>query len=428
MKYNTFYNIIKNLKTYKYITLVKRVKENLLLIVFDNRDYIYFDVTKGNSNIFSTKNALELDTFNASFDITLKKLFSKVSIKNIDIVNSDKILKIDIEKKSSYKTEIYSLQIELTSRFTNVIVLDSEKRVVNALRFVKDSIRNILKDEVLVDSINVPSFKYEETNIPDIMSYLEDRFQDLEKNKLNSLKKSKEVTLKNQIKKLQNSLSKLKDEEELINESNELYTKANELLTNINTTSNIHNEPLSKTINDMFTRAKKLKQKAKNINIEFSNLAEKIEFLNKKIILLNNITKLDKFYLLFKTRKNSNNKDNKNQNIESIFYKGLKISYGKNSAGNEYLLKSSKANDIWMHLQGLPSTHVILHTNKTNVPEDVLELGANLCVEYSVQTAGDYIVDYTKRKFVKIVDGSFTNYTNQKSIHMLKDELANPFL
>lgn len=429
MKYNTLYNIVYNLKPYKYLTLAKRVRENLLLLIFDNYEYIYFDVTRGNSNIFATKNNLEQKLFQSSFDISLKKLFTKSKIEKISMINNDKIVQIIVLKNSAYKQHKYILQIELTSRFTNIIILDENNIIINALRFTKNSTREVLQNHTLPSPTNVPKFNYQYKNNPDIIQELESRFVKLEDNQLQSIKISKNITLQNQLKKLNKILLTLENEDKLLEKSDKLYIQANEML------ANIHNQPItnnyektSSIINDLFKKAKKLKQKAKNINIEFNNLQDKIKFLQNKIILLQNTNDLDKLYTLFPPKSKQNKKENKNQNIESIYFKGFKLSYGKNSIGNEYLLKTAKANDIWMHLQGMPSTHVIIHTNKTNIPQDVLELGANLCVEYSVNDAGDYIVDYTKRKFVKIIENSFTNYTNQKSIHMLKVDFKNPFL
>ena len=50
------------------------------------------------------------------------------------------------------------------------------------------------------------------------------------------------------------------------------------------------------------------------------------------------------------------------------------------------------------------------------MPEDVLEMAAKFCVEFSVKGAGRYEVDYTKRENLKRENGANVTYTNYKTI------------
>lgn len=72
--------------------------------------------------------------------------------------------------------------------------------------------------------------------------------------------------------------------------------------------------------------------------------------------------------------------------------------------------------DIWLHLKDMPSTHVIIRTDKKNVPESVLMFAAKLCVQFSTAEAGSYLVDYTYRRHVKVRQGANVNYVDYKTV------------
>ena len=94
---------------------------------------------------------------------------------------------------------------------------------------------------------------------------------------------------------------------------------------------------------------------------------------------------------------------------------------GRNSNENQKLLSLAKSNDIWMHTRDIPGSHVIIRTDKQNLPDSVIEAAAKLCVDFSVKSPGDYLVDYTKRKFVKIQEGSNVEYDKYQTIAVRKD-------
>lgn len=74
-----------------------------------------------------------------------------------------------------------------------------------------------------------------------------------------------------------------------------------------------------------------------------------------------------------------------------------------------------------MHIRDIPSSHVIIRTDKQNLPESVVHAAAKLCVDFSVKNPGDYEVDFTKRKFVKAQEGSNVFYTHYDTIRVTKE-------
>ncbi len=109
------------------------------------------------------------------------------------------------------------------------------------------------------------------------------------------------------------------------------------------------------------------------------------------------------------------------KNCELFWIDGYKVLIGRNSKENREVLKMAKANDIWMHVRGIPSSHLIIKTDKQRLPKDVIAKAGKLCVDFSIKRAGDYEVDYCKRRFVKIQEGSNVEYDKYQTITVRKD-------
>jgi len=100
---------------------------------------------------------------------------------------------------------------------------------------------------------------------------------------------------------------------------------------------------------------------------------------------------------------------------------------GKSEKGNIELLKNAKARDIWMHLKDRPSAHVVISTDKQQLPQCLLETAAKLCVDFSVFEKGRYLVDYTPRREVKMQEGANVLYTNYKTLSIEKTGVDDGF-
>jgi predicted ribosome quality control (RQC) complex YloA/Tae2 family protein len=109
-------------------------------------------------------------------------------------------------------------------------------------------------------------------------------------------------------------------------------------------------------------------------------------------------------------------KEKPNEAYEIFWIEGYKVMLGKNEKGNIALLKDARARDIWLHLQGRPSAHVIITTDKQRVPMNVIESAAKLCVDFSVYGAGKYLVDYTPRRDVNIQEGANVLYSKYETL------------
>ena len=181
---------------------------------------------------------------------------------------------------------------------------------------------------------------------------------------------------------------------------------------------------LSHTAQIFFENSKKLAKKAKNIHLQTRNLEEKIFFYQKLLQMIQNVTNLNDLQILDSNlQKKSNIKEAKQKQkfFESFFIEGVKVSIGKNEKENIALLKVAKAEDIWLHIRGIPSSHCIIHSGKSKIPDIIIYKAAQILVGLLKSYGGSYEVDYTKRKFVKILEGAKVVYAKEQTLKAIKE-------
>ncbi|MEA1954258.1 MAG: NFACT RNA binding domain-containing protein, partial [Campylobacterota bacterium] len=276
--------------------------------------------------------------------------------------------------------------------------------------------------------------------IEDIDTYLEEKFTQVEAKKLLELKKQKLSSVAKKIKKFEQLLTKLPNEEKLLKMAQEHNNYGNLILANLyqikpydtklKTFDFEGNEvnivlPKEAKVNRMsdhyFNLYKRAKNKAKNVHIEQENLSSKKAFYENIYYALEQATTPYELELLVPKRAKSLRKKEKLREGELFWIEGYKVLVGRNSNENQKLLEIAKANDLWMHIRDVPSSHVIIRTDKQNLPDSVIQAAAKLCVDFSVKNPGDYEVDYTKRKFIKVQEGSNVFYNKYETIGVTKE-------
>ncbi|MEA3455553.1 MAG: NFACT RNA binding domain-containing protein, partial [Campylobacterota bacterium] len=273
-----------------------------------------------------------------------------------------------------------------------------------------------------------------------IDAYLEEKYRQVQAKRLSELKKQKLTLTAKKIKKLELLLKKLPDKEKLAQQEREYQTYANLILANlyqikpydkklktydfegneiiINLPKNIK---VSRMSDYFFNLSKRAKSKAKNIHIEKENLESKKAFYDNIYYALEQAKDPYELELLVPKRAKSQRKKEKLKEGELFWIEDYKVFVGRNSSENQKLLELAKANDLWMHIRDVPSSHVIIRTDKQNLPQSVIEAAAKLCVDFSVKNPGEYEVDYTKRKFVKVQEGSNVFYNKYDTIRVRKE-------
>ena len=89
---------------------------------------------------------------------------------------------------------------------------------------------------------------------------------------------------------------------------------------------------------------------------------------------------------------------------------GIDIYVGRSSRENDFLTqRTARSDDIWLHVQGAPGSHVLIlaHDLKTPVPDRTLEEAAALAAFHSkLRQSGKVEVMHTPRKYVKKPKGA----------------------
>ncbi len=433
--------IAKRLNDFTFISRVRRIEDNTLEIMFDKSESYFFNITRGHSFIYKAPSQRPLQGYNAPFDTLLHSLLSGSKLLSVDVPNDDRILRFTIAPKSSYKDKIIYLQLEFTGKNTNAILVDDNEVIIEALRHIDaDSSFRVIRPGM--ELLAIPPFERSEErkNIEDIDVYLEQKFTDIQAKKLLEVKKQKLSTIAKKIKKFEQLLSKLPNKEKLETQAKEHNNTGNLILANLYqikpydtklktydfegkevTITLPKNIKINRISDYYFNLSKRAKSKAKNVHIEQGNLSSKMSFYENIYYALEQANTPYKLELLVPKRAKSLRKKEKLREGELFWIEDYKVLVGRNSNENQKLLEIAKANDLWIHIRDVPSSHVIIRTDKQNLPDSVVQAAAKLCVDFSVKNPGDYEVDYTKRKFVKVQEGSNVLYNKYNTIKVTKE-------
>ena len=438
MKLSHLKQIVTYLQNFKKITAIYRVSDTIVKVVFDKDDTLYFNMQRSNSSIFKCKEYPRSKVYNAPFDVILSKRFNRSNILNVELLNGDKIIRFKTAIASAYKEKVTYLQFEFTGKYTNVIILDEDNVVLEALRHVDlfSSFREVRVGQKLLDVPPAP-FVAKEYPLEDVEEFLHAVYEKEQNAKLDALKKQKISLLNKKLKKLQKLYDKLDSKEELEAEAQQFEHYGNLVLSNVQnikpyskqlflkdydgseielSLDKPHASPFS--ISEMFfTKSKKAKQRAKHLHIEEESLRSKIEHTKRFIHTVAEAKDVAKIELLFPKRQQSK-KVKVNDSIETFWVEGYKVELGKNEKGNIELLKSAKARDIWLHMKDRPSCHVIIHTDKQQLPQNIIQTAARLCVDFTTTSKDRYLVDYTPRREVTIQNGANVLYNKYKTIEV----------
>lgn len=438
MRLSHLKQLIRYFKDFSKISAIYRIDDTVVKVVFDKDEAVCFDMTRGNSAIYTSPQSVRAKIYNAPFDVVLAKRFNRCRIKDVSLVEGDKILRFSTVMTGAYKEILTYLQFEFTGKYTNVIILDQKEIVLEALRHVDifSSYREV-QVGVKLRPVQQPPYMAKEYPIDDIKTFLRDTYEQRNKQRLASLKKQKLALLQKKLDRLQKLYDSLADEKELESQAAKSNLYGNLVLANIHLI-----KPYEKCLHvkdydgcdveimldQMFASApdiarhffkisKKARQKLQKLHIERSSLKQKMEFLRHYIHTVTKAGSVLEINLLFPEKKQKK-KLKQNESIEQFVVNGYKVMLGKSEKGNIELLKQARAKDIWLHLKDRPSAHVIIKTDKQSLPKDIIYEAAKLCVNFSVFEKGRYLVDYTNRREVKVQEGAHVLYNKYQTIEV----------
>lgn len=426
----------------------KRKGDNLFMLVCEDtqgkRSRFYFDMTRAHSGIFiSDKEIVGTKEFCAPFDIKLAQYTTRAYIESAQVDGDNRILQFFLAQKEHYKVQYSWLVCEFTGKHTNVILCDKDMVVCEALRHIPNhkSWREVRVGKALLPLPQpANSISCENIEPQKVCELLESAYKEIY---FKAKQNKKQQILKNlQMKQdtLKEHLAHLPKQGELI-ESALLYAHYGELIfssLHLFSTKKIISDsvilqdinaqnvcvPLPACARDLqeagnwyFTQSKKYNKKAQHLNKQREYLQEKIDFIASQIALVERFEDFGDVFSLShqKTQKSSNIGAREN---ESFFVEGFKISIGRNAKENQKLLESAKADDIWLHIRDVPSAHMIIHCGKKMPSSTLLHKVAGILVGLYVgrKGAGDFVVDWTRRRFVKNAPGAQVVYAKHKSI------------
>jgi predicted ribosome quality control (RQC) complex YloA/Tae2 family protein len=108
--------------------------------------------------------------------------------------------------------------------------------------------------------------------------------------------------------------------------------------------------------------------------------------------------------------------------IRKILYSGWEILIGGNAAANDELTtKLARPDDLWLHAEGMPGSHVLVRNPlKRDIPPDILLKAAALAALHSRgKAAGKVPVTYTLARFVRKPKGAkpgLVHLTRRRSV------------
>ena len=442
MKYQSLIQICDYLQSKKFISHIKRTGDNLFKICFYGDETLFFDMDKTSSNIHKNAAFAESKTYKAPFDVVLAKRFVKSKILKIAVPQNNRILSLRVELSAGYKRLVSEIYFEFTGRFTNVIITDEAGVILEALRHFDNDFRSIRVGKKLIPLPPREIKEQKVARIEDFSAFFEAEFKSLNERKITSLRNVKLARIEKKTEALSQSLKELPSAAELLRQSELFSLRADLLKENLYKIKDYERrislvsragelvefdiqDPPKIALSQLYAEAKRLRNKSANLHLEEQNLKSKLEFYESLRELIQNAQSEQELEILLPRKRivQERRKEGEGEQDVQNFYLGdFKISVGKNERGNISLLKNSGKEDFWFHLKDIPSAHVIVKTNKQNLSEEAVQMAAKICVNFSIKGGGKYLVDYTKRRNVKINEGAFVNYVNFKTISVLKPQ------
>lgn len=419
------------------------------------KEVFYIDLSRGESSAYIAPSPLiAAKKYSAPFDIVLSRL-NGAEILSCEVVGEDRILRLHLDIRSAYKREEAYLQLEFCGKHTNAIILDSRFVVLEALRHISPlkSTRPIKIHSPLPPMLPNPNppksncqdfgddFSAQATQ--DAQTIKEMLLSNYTKKSQKSLQLAKSALLAKLTKQkhtLQAKLDNLQSPDELEASAKNLNADATLALAHIarikpyakevilpsldvaldtadERTISLPKAPTpQEAINQMFRESKKLAKRAKNIHLESSNLESKIAFVSQEIDFVKSTQNLDTLKIL----KPKKTKTKDAQVGRTLFIEGFKLSIGRNKNENKTLLENARADDMWLHIRDVPSSHLFIHCGKQALPETILQKAGEILVGMCAKGEGDFFIDYTRRRFVKVGEGANVLYAKQKSFFVRK--------
>ena len=442
MTHAQLHAIARYLGRHRHIKKARRVEKNTLELNLGGDESLFFEMTRGAPTVRLGPSRRPGQDFNAPFDTLLHQLLSQSRLLEAEVPEGERILRLTVQPRSHYKDRRVTLQLEFTGRHANAILLDEQGCVIEALRHI-DADRSFRVVRPGVELLPLPPRPQNREEKPfdgEIESWLRENHRRILRERLEALRQQKRGQILKKRRAILESLERLPDEAELEAEAELHRKRANLILAHLHeirpydrelTLRDFDGTPVTIPLPEgvarnrlgehYFHKARRARTKAKNVHIERENLEAKLRFYDNILQAIEEAKDPHDLELLVPRQGRARRRKEKLRDGELYWIEGYKVYVGRNARENQKLLEAARSNDLWMHTREIPGSHVLVRTDKQNLPESVLRSAAKLCVDFSTDRPGNYAVDYTRRKFVKIQEGSRVEYDKYKTIHVLKE-------
>ena len=359
-----------------------------------------------------------ISTISGGLSDVLRKELKEAIVLGIDLLNNDRVVDIHLVKTNDYfEKEEKHLILELIPFRTNLLLLDSEKRIYYAAHYSSlDSNRPIVrgiiyepikKNDSFIENEEVVSLDIIKKQASDYV-YQAKAKRILER--YEPLFKYIKVRIKSLKQKLKVLDQEYKDAEAkliyqehgnyllaLINEPEELekYIKENNLDID-------RNEPIGQVANGYFKRYKKAKRTLEINRQEYKKAIKEIEYLEVCQSQLDYMNDEDMYELAKEIMphkfKPSNKKEVRTNKYSYVLVDNVKIYFGKNmQQNNDISFKIAKKEHYYFHIKDYHGSHVVIASDS---PTKEMKLtAAEMCLILSNKTSGD--VQYTQIRNIK---------------------------
>ncbi|GHV07003.1 hypothetical protein AGMMS50229_12910 [Campylobacterota bacterium] len=424
MRYNEIAAVSEALERFRALKSVKRIGEKLIALIHENGEWVV--ELSADPLIAPAKTPLFPKDFLSPFDRALADRFNGAVLTTVSVAKNDKILTLWFEQSGAYKRRKSALVLELIARRANALIVDENGAILHSLG------RNVALG-IPYEPPAPPPYTPIAERVANIETILADRFASRQNELLAREKLLHTKAANGKIAKLRSALNALEKPSSLASAAQKARLEGEILLANMKQIAPYSSEITladfegaartialtrlpngAKEADKKFAIAKKLKAKAIGIAQEEQNLNDRITFYERLIAAIGAAESMEALGFTL-PQKIAQEPKLRTEPVERFVIGSFTAHLGRNERGNELLLCRAKASDLWFHLKGRPSAHLIVSTAKERLPEAVIAECAAICARFSVSGAGRYEVDYTQRRNIKIQCGAQVTYTNYKT-------------
>jgi len=379
------------------------------------------------------------------FILALRSHLIGTRVKNISLLNQDRIARICFATPSTEQ----SLVFELTGRSTNLLFIDADSRIIAVYYPVtptERSVRTLLPGATYVvphKKVIFPTDK-DRLVIPDAASRnksTEDFYVHLTQERcITALGMEVRSYILKALARAERKHDALKSDLQTAERAGQFKQAGDLILANLRLLQSgmdhaelagydglkviVNFDPKlspAKNAERYFKKFKKAKAGQQIISTRLHDTTEEISFLKS---LLDEVGKQNDAFHMDKIRSELSSrgylkekpigkgKASPSKNVSgfrTVVFRGWEILIGTNASGNDHMTtRIARPDDLWLHAEGLPGSHVLVRNSmKGEFPPDVLMKAAVLAAYYSKGRNADKVpVTYTYARFVKKIKGA----------------------